>query len=206
MSYVKEIIIFFFAVFLPLSKSIIYSRYNTWIGQILSAWAPLLWQRLERGWKLWSGRNEFWGFEYVVGLIISGEDYNTVGNTDIKNLSHLGFKPRKNCSFKKKNKQSFQTHIGNIHRHKPSPCTCLTGSHISHRSPGVITVVACNGSVQVMEEQAEWDRQMANFLPIHWRPLILTHMVCTHMKQCRTLALIKSSAFSSKKDYTEQNL
>lgn len=64
--------IFFFHFFLPLSKSIIYSRYNTWIEQILSAWAPLLCQGLERGWKLLSRRNEFWGFEYVIGFIISG--------------------------------------------------------------------------------------------------------------------------------------
>lgn len=85
----------FCAVFLPLSKSIIYSRYNTWIGQILSAWAPLLWQGLERGWKLLSRRNEFCGFEYVIGFIILGGRamlYRGKKISDIKNLSLWGFK------------------------------------------------------------------------------------------------------------------
>lgn len=94
----KRLLFYFIisAVFLPLSKSIIYSRYNTWIGQILSAWAPLLWQGLERGWKLLSRRNEFCGFEYVIGFIISGGRATLYRGgkkiSDIKNLSLWGFK------------------------------------------------------------------------------------------------------------------
>lgn len=73
MSRVKEI--FFFSTHFPasLSKSIIYRRYNTWMGQILSAWAPLLWPPLERGWKLPGGRNDFWGLWICCGIMISGE-------------------------------------------------------------------------------------------------------------------------------------
>lgn len=80
-----------FAVFLPFSESIIYSRYNAWIGRILSAWAPRLWQGLEREWKLFSRRNEFWGFEYVSGFLISGGGKALQWkNTDIRNVSHFG--------------------------------------------------------------------------------------------------------------------
>lgn len=68
-------------------------------------------------------------------------------------------------------------------------------------------VVACNGSVQVMGEWVECDRQMANFLANLRRLLILPHMLCALI---RHIAGLWSSHFrqhiSSKKDYMKEDL
>ena len=127
MSHVKEIIIFsflpsFFFFFppLPLSKSIIYSRYNAWIGQILSAWAPLLWQGLERGdGNCWVEGNEFWGFEYVTGVVISGGMTTVQLETQTLKFESFGDQVRKNCvffvCFFKNTNKAFKTHTGDIY-------------------------------------------------------------------------------------------
>lgn len=79
--------------------------------------------------------------------------------------------------------------------------------HHSRRSRGVIMVVACNGSVQVMGEWAECDRQMSNFLSNLRRPLILPLMLCALI---RHIVGLWSSHFrqqiSTKKDYMKEDL
>lgn len=124
-SYVRKITIFF-AVFLPLFESIIYSRYNAWIGRILSAWAPRLWQGLEREWKLFSRRNEFWGFEYVSGFLISGGGKALLWKkTDIRNVSHFGNKWEKSTNWTfTTNKAGKGLHLTLLH-------LCLTSCHIT---------------------------------------------------------------------------
>lgn len=71
MSRVKEIIIFFGHSASSLSKSIIYSRYNARIGQILSAWAPLLCKDLKEDGNSCAEWMSSGGFEYVIGFLFS---------------------------------------------------------------------------------------------------------------------------------------
>lgn len=71
MSHVKEIIIFFGHSACSPSKSIIYSRYNARIGQILSAWAPPLCQDLKADGNSCAEWMSSGGFEYVIGFLFS---------------------------------------------------------------------------------------------------------------------------------------
>ena len=67
----KRFFFFFCHSASSLSKSIIYSRYTAWIGQILSAWAPLLCKDLKEDGNSCAEWMSSGGFEYVIGLLFS---------------------------------------------------------------------------------------------------------------------------------------